>query len=138
MPGSTSVDGAKRTVDAITGRAAPGVSTTYLMLLSAVPLSSDTFAQLVAKEVSTAGYARQTVTWTAPTTALPSESKNTTAISFGPFTADPPNIVGCALVTALTGSVGEVRFTWTLDNARDAAINESLQFPINTLVVGGS
>lgn len=131
MPGEFSSVGAGFALDATTGRAAgPGARTTYLALLTAAPGDTTTLATM--SEVSTAGYARQAITWTAPT-GDPQLTSNSALVTFGPFSADPPNVTHCALVSASSGTSGDFLMFWTLDTAKDAAINESIQFAIAAL-----
>lgn len=130
MPGELSTVGANIALDAATGRVAAAARATYLALLTAAPGDATTLATMA--ELATAGYARQTVTWTAPT-GDPSRSQNSAVITFGPFTADPPNVTHCALASAASGTVGDFLMFWTLDVAKDAAINESIQFAAGAL-----
>lgn len=132
MPGELSTVGANIGLDAATGRATQTARTTYLALLTAAPSDSTTLASMT--EVSTAGYARQSVTWAAPT-GDPSSTSNSAVITFGPFTADPPNITHCALVSASSGTTGDFIMHWALTAAKDPATNESLQFAIGALVM---
>lgn len=126
MAGELTREGQKKALDAASGRATVSALTTYLALCSADPGKAPTVAGI--SEIATSGYARQAVTWTAPTDADPSRTENEGAITFGPFTADPPNVTHCALVTSASGTSGEVRKKWTLDAAKDAALGESIQF----------
>ena len=66
----------------------------YCCLLTAAATDANLISELA--EVTTAGYARQSVTWGAPT-GDPQAAANTNAMTFGPFTADPPNITHLAL-----------------------------------------
>lgn len=134
MPGEFSTVGANLALDYVTGRnlsygvanAAGGAGrTTYLALCSAAPTDASTVGAM--NEIATAGYARQTVTWTAPT-GDPSRTQNSAVITFGPFTADPPNVTHCALVSSASGTGGDFLMFWALDVAKDAATNESIQF----------
>lgn len=125
MPGELSTVGANNALDAATGRVTQTARATYLALLSAAPTDATTLATMT--EIATAGYARQTVTWTAPS-GDPSRTQNSATITFGPFTADPPNVTHCALASAASGTVGDFIMFWTLDVAKDAALNESIQF----------
>lgn len=131
MPGEIAQRGGEIALDAASGRATVNARTMYLALLTVAPDDATTMATMT--EVSTAGYARQIVTWSAPTTTDPPTIRNSTVITFGPFTADPPNVVGAALVSALTGTAGELTMRWTLEIARDPQINESIQFAVNQL-----
>lgn len=131
MSGEASTKGASIALDAITGRATQTSRTTYLALLTAAPTDATTLATMT--EVTTAGYARQAVTWSAPS-GDPASTSNTAVITFGPFTADPPNIPYAALVSASAGTTGDFLWFWTLDNARDAANGDSLTVAIGALV----
>lgn len=131
MPGEFSQVGANIGLDIVTGRSAgPGARTTYLVLLSAAPSDTTTLATM--SELSAAGYARQSVAWTAPT-GDPSSTENSATITFGPFTADPVNATHCALVSAASGTTGDFLMHWALDVAKDAAVNESIEFAAGAL-----
>lgn len=133
MAGELSTVGANYALDIVTGRnAGPGARTTYLALLSAAPTDASTLATMT--ELSTSGYARQSVAWTAPS-GDPSSTQNSGTITFGPFTADPPNVTHCALVSASSGTTGDFLMWWSLTVAKDAAINESIQFAAGALVM---
>lgn len=135
MAGELSTVGAQYALDYVTGRALPytATRTTYLALLSAAPTDASTLATMT--EISTSGYARQAVTWTAATSANPSVTQNSGTITFGPFTADPPSATHCALVSASSGTVGDFLMWWTLTVAKDAATGESIQFAAAALVM---
>lgn len=130
MPGELSTVGAGYALDIVTGRATIAARTTYLALLSAAPTDASTLATMT--EVAVGGYARQTVTWTAPT-GDPARTQNSAVLTFGPFTGDPPNVTHCALVSASSGTTGDFLMFWSLDVAKDAAINESIQFAAGAL-----
>ena len=130
MPGELSTFGANAALDGATGRATQTARTTYLALLTAAPNDASTLATMT--EVSVAGYARQSVAWTAPT-GDPSRTQNSAVLTFGPFTGDPPNVTHCALVSAASGTTGDFIMWWALDVAKDAAINESIQFAAGAL-----
>lgn len=132
MPGELSTVGANLALDIVTGRASIAARTTYLALLTAAPADGTTLGTMT--EVATAGYARQSVAWTAPS-GDPSSTSNSAQITFGPFTADPPNVTHCALVSAASGTVGDFLMHWALDVAKDAATNESIQFAAGALVM---
>ena len=131
MAGEMSTVGAGKALDACTGRATQTARTMYLALLSTAPTDATTMATMV--EITTAGYARQTVAFTAPS-GDPQVSSNTALLTFGPFTADPPNVTHAALVSAATGTVGDFVYWWTWDTARDAANGDSLTVAIGALV----
>jgi hypothetical protein len=132
MAGEASTFGAGRALDAINGRATATARTVYLALLSAAPNDGSTLATMT--EITTAGYARQAVTWSTPT-GDPAVVSNSGVLTFGPFTADPPNVTHAALVSAVSGTSGDFLYWWTLDNARDAANGDSLTVAAAALVM---
>lgn len=132
MPGEISTVGAVRALDAVQGRATQTARTTYLALLTAAANDATTLASM--SELSATGYSRQTVTWSAPT-GDPSSTSNSATITFGPFGTDPANVTHCALVSAASGTTGDFLMFWTLDAAKDAAINESIEFAASALVM---
>lgn len=132
MPGEASTVGAGKALDAITGRATATARTTYLALLTAAPGDATTIATM--SELSTAGYSRQAVTWSTPS-GDPQATSNTAAITFGAFTADPPNVTHLALVSAASGTTGDFLYYWTADTARDAATGDSISVAIGALTM---
>lgn len=129
MPGQASSRGSAIMLDAASGRATQTARTTYLALLTAAPTDTTTLATMT--EVTTAGYSRQSVTWSDPGTT--ETTSNSNAITFGPFTADPPNVTHCALVSAASGTTGDFIWWWSLDTARDAANGDSISVAANAL-----
>lgn len=125
MPGEFSTVGSNIALDAWSGRATQTARTTYLALLTAAPTDTTTVATMA--EITTAGYSRQAVTWSAPS-GDPATTSNSAPIVFGPFGADPPNVPYCALVSSASGTSGDLLGYWTLDAAKDAASGESIQF----------
>lgn len=118
----------------------PGASarSTYLMLLTAAPSNPSSMATY--SEVAAAGYARQSVTWSAAVVGPASEYQvsNSASVLFGPFTGSSgigPPATMCALVTVLTGISGTPLMLWTLDSAGNAAQNASLQFAAGALIM---
>lgn len=132
MPGELSTVGANNALDGALGRVTQTARTVYLALLTAAPTDATTIATMT--EVATAGYARQACAFGAPT-GDPSSTSNTAQLTFGPFTADPPNVTHCAVVSAASGTTGDFIAHWALDVAKDAAINESIQVAIGGLVL---
>ena len=128
MAGEFSNKGAEYALDIVTGRAAgPGVRTTYLALLAwPTGAPGDATDLSTMQEINTAGYSRQSVAWTAPS-GDPRSTSNSATITFGPFTADPPNVTHCALVSAASGTTGDLLMFWTLNSARDAQSGDSIQ-----------
>jgi hypothetical protein len=133
MAGELSTVGAQYALDYVTGRALPytATRTTYLALWTAA--LSDTSTNATAGEVSAAGYARQAVTWTAATSANPSQTQNSGVVTFGPFTGLPGTITYCALVSSSSGTTGDFLMWWQLNTAKTPALNESLQFAAGAL-----
>lgn len=133
MSGELSTVGAQIGLDYVTGRAVPYTAprSTYLALLSAAPNDATTLATMA--EISTAGYARQVVTWTAATSASPSQTQNSGVLTFGPFSAGTPSVTNCALVSATSGTAGDFLMYWTLNVAKTAATGESIQFAAGAL-----
>ena len=132
MPGQLSTVGANIALDAATGRATQTARTVYLALLTVAPTDSTTLASMT--EVTTAGYARQACTFAAPSSD-PSITSNTATITFGPFSADPPNVPYAALVSAASGTVGDFIAYWTADVAQDAANGQSIQVSAGALTL---
>lgn len=132
MAGEASSVGAGYALDAMTGRATVSARTTYLALLTAAPTDSTTLATMT--EVTTSGYSRQAVTWSTPS-GDPRVSSNSGTVTFGPFTADPPNITHCALVSASSGTTGDFIYFWTLDTARDGISGDTATVGSGALVM---
>lgn len=133
MPGQPTTAGANIALDAMSGRATQTARTTYLAFLTAAPTDTTTLATMA--EVFTAGtngYSRPSVTWTAPT-GDPSVTRNSNVLSSGTFTGDPASVTHVALVSAATGTTGDLIYYWTLDTARDAAIGDRIEFAANAL-----
>ena len=134
MPGQLSTLGANIALDAATGRATQTARTTYLALLTAAPTDATTVATMAEVYPGTNGYSRQAATWAAPS-GDPSSTSNTATITWGPFTADPPNVTHIALVSSASGLSGDLVMYWTADVARNAANGESIQAAAGALVM---
>jgi hypothetical protein len=132
MPGQLSTVGANLALDGATGRDGHVGRTVYLALLTAAPSDSTTVATMT--EVTTTGYARQAIGWAVPSSD-PSITSNVLTITFGPFTADPPNVPYLALVSSSSGTGGDFLAYWTADTARDAANGESIQIAAGGLTL---
>lgn len=135
MAGEFSPAGAAAALDAVTGRATVTARSTYLALLTSAPTDTTTTATMA--EVFTPGqngYARAAVTWAAPA-GDPSATSNTGVLTFGAFTADPANVVGCALVDAATGTSGTLLAWWTLTTPRDAGSGDTITFAAGALTL---
>lgn len=130
MTGEASTVGAGIGLDAITGRATQTARTVYLVLLSAAPTDATTLATM--SEISGTGYARQAVTFSAPS-GDPQETHNTGTLTFGPFSFDPANVTHLALVSASSGTTGDFLYWWAATSARDAASGDSIQVAASAL-----
>lgn len=129
-------------LDFLTGRVTPhyvASRTTYLGLLTTAPASTDpTLASLV-EPTSSAGYARQAVTWAAPSTDVNgvTTTANSLAVLLGPFTGSG-GLAACVyafLTTAASGTSGDVVELFPLAASLTAAQNESVQVSIGALVL---
>lgn len=142
MSGNVTPVGCQYALDYLSGTMTttlvPGATarSTYLMLLTANPANPSSMATYA--EVSAAGYARQSVTWSAAGIGSSGEFEvsNSASILFGPFTGTggiglPATM--CALVTVLTGISGLPLMLWTLDAVGNAAQNGSLQIATGAL-----
>lgn len=108
-------------------------TTVYLGLATVAVTATDTLASIT--EVTTAGYSRQAVTFGAPSGSDPTVIANTNALTFGPFSADPPSVAYAFLTDAASGTTGTIYARWT-DTAEDAGTSESLSVPIGELQLG--
>jgi hypothetical protein len=137
MPGTNPV-WAGNALDMLTGRAIALAAprTTYLALLIDDPTQEDgTYSMTALPEVSTPGYARQQVVWTAPSGA-PMTTANNALLFYGPFTADMTDAASfAALVTSASGTTGTVIYAWPIDSPLQAATNESLQIAAGALTL---
>ena len=136
MAGELTQAGNTRAVAAGVGQAQSAVSGMYVMLLTALPASpkTATLATYAAQEVTTAGYARQAVTWGAPT-GNPAVVANSADMLYGPFTADPPNVTHWALCTTSLGTGGSVLAYGDWTAARDGVSGDSLKIAAGNLTV---
>ncbi|GAA2322334.1 hypothetical protein GCM10010149_89380 [Nonomuraea roseoviolacea subsp. roseoviolacea] len=136
MAGNPTVVGAAAALDYFTGRALKWASpqNVYLALLtSSVP---DNVGLSSLPEVTTPGYARQQVTWSAATLARPSLTGNSAVVTFGPVTADMASpATHVALVTAAVGTTGDVLYVWQLDTTQQAVNGQALQIAVNKLTL---
>lgn len=99
----------------------------YLALITATTAPTDT---TLGSEYSKTGYARQPITWTAPTAADPPVTSNNGAITFGPVSgANGSDVITyAALMDALSGGAGPNQYMWwTLTATRTPNAGDSLQ-----------
>lgn len=116
MAGFTTDDSKAMLLDYLTGRAVaytdPDARDTFLGLAVAIPdadIGLDTIA-----EVTTAGYGRMEVTWSAPS-GSPVSITNSASIQFDPFTADMADAATYAFLTEVeSGTGGTVLYLWQL------------------------
>lgn len=139
MPGEFSDTGGKRALDAVTGRATVTLRNTYLALYTSTwtPVDATTDGTIpTTNEYAATGYSRVQVTWTAPAlngSSVP-ESTNTALLTFGPFTAGTGAIVRyAALVSAASGTTGDLLAWWQLDADRTPSTNDSITIAANQL-----
>lgn len=112
-------------------------ATGFLALLTADPTGQTTISGL--QEVTTSGYARQPVTFNPATTAYPSQATNSGLIVFGPFTANMTIATQwLALVTVLTGNVGFLLNTWTLQSPQQVLATQSIDVAAGSLILNQS
>ena len=134
MPGQFSDAGSNKALDAVTGRATVSSATTYLALLTSAP--GDTTALSALSEYGATGYSRQAVTWASPSlngSSVP-ETSNSATLTFGPFTASVTGTIShAALVTAASGTSGDVLAYWELDASRTPSTNDSLEITAGNL-----
>jgi hypothetical protein len=125
-------------LDFLTGRAVAYTAprSTYLALLIADPGGdTDTVDMTTLPEITTPGYARQQVVWTAPSGA-PMTTANNAMLFYGPFTADMVDAASfAALVTTASGTTGTCIYVWPIDDPLLAVTNESLQIAAGALTL---
>ena len=135
MAGEFSTVGANIALDAATGRATQTARTMYLALLTAAPTDSTDMSTMT--ELTTPGsngYDRQTCAFDAPT-GDPSSTDNSSLITFGPFTSDLGTVTHLALVSASTGTSGDLTMYWTADTSKDPANGDSITVAAGALVM---
>jgi hypothetical protein len=136
MSGQLTQFGANRAVQAGVGTAVSAAAGCYLALTTGVAANPDTatLATWAALEIGTAGYARQAVTWT-PVSGDPSSVGNWTELTFGPFSADPPEVTHAFICDVTSGSTGNVMAYWELTTARDVGIGAKLRVNLGDLTM---
>lgn len=134
MTGQLTQAGANRAVQAGMGTAVAGAAGIYVALATSEPGTPDTatLSDFGDNEVTTGGYSRQILTFGAPT-GDPSAVSNDSIITFGPVSADPPEITHVFLCDTSTGTAGTALAYWTLDAARDGDDGDSFQFAAGNL-----
>jgi hypothetical protein len=135
MPGFTSDDSKAMLLDFLTGRAVAYTvpRNSYLCLAVAIP-DSDIGLDTIA-EVTTAGYARKQVTWSAPT-GSPVSIANSADVQLGPVTADMDTPALYAFLTeVLSGTAGTVLYVWQLVEAIQAKANKPIFVAAGALTI---
>jgi hypothetical protein len=67
---------------------------------------------------------------------VPAEASNTATITVGPYTANQQlPVQWAALVTAQTGTVGLLLYTWTLDTVEQVQVSQPIIIPAGDLVL---
>lgn len=114
-----------------------GPETLYIALLTGDPSQASlatpgayaqTVADIAAVEDTTAGYARQPITF-APVagTTYPAQVANTAAITWGPYTAAQASPVQwAAMVTSPSGTTGLLKYMWTLPAPQQVNVSQSI------------
>lgn len=125
--------GAQDELNALVGTAVSGI-TTYLALLTADPTDAVLISDL--SEVTTSGYSRVSMTWGSPSAAYPSVVSNTNLVTFGPMSANmtiPAQWL--ALVTAASGTSGELKYTWTMKEPQQALATQEILIAAGALTI---
>lgn len=134
MAGQASTVGSKIMLDAVNGRATQTARTMYVALLTAAPTdATDMTTMTELTTPGTNGYSRQAYGPDDPTTT--ETAGNTATITFGPFTADLGNVTHLALVSAATGTAGDLVWYWTADVAKDPANGDSITIAADALTM---
>lgn len=106
----------------------------YLALLFADPTDAINISDL--KEITTGGYARQSVTFSAATEEDPTSVNNNAVVSFGPFTEDMSEAAGwLALVDVASGNSGQLLYVWEVALAQQVSASQSIQIAIGKLTM---
>lgn len=126
MTGQLSQKGADRAVAAGVGQNVTASAAMYIALATAEPGTPDTatLGLFNVNEMTTSGYSRQAVTWGNPS-GDPSEIANAGTVTFGPFSADPPNVTNAFLCDTSLGTAGTVLAYWTFDTPRNGVSGDS-------------
>jgi hypothetical protein len=118
-----------------------GAAGRYIALLTASPFTSGPgggYAQAISDlvEVTTSGYARQSVTFGAAAGAYPAPVMNTNLLTFGPMSASMTlPAQWAAMVTAVSGTSGLLLYFWNLDTPQQVGVSQNIQIPIGSLAL---
>ncbi|MFN2592946.1 MAG: hypothetical protein ABR532_08970 [Candidatus Dormibacteria bacterium] len=123
MAGEFSRLGKQRGADAADGRVSVSTYTPYIALCSTAPTDS-----ALGGEYTATGYARQPVTFSAPTAADPPVASNSGALTFGPFTANTGATLSYTmLMDGVSGGTATANMYvwWTLTTPKTPANGDS-------------
>jgi hypothetical protein len=144
-PGLTWVDDSTDppTIQKYNGSAWSPIESTprYIALLTADPSTSGTNSTPAVyisdlAELTTSGYSRQAVSFSAASSAYPAVASNTAVITFGPMTAAMTSAAGwLALVDVANGLSGYLLCTWALTESMLVSTGQSIQIAIGELVL---
>jgi hypothetical protein len=135
MAGFTTDDSKTMLLDYLTGRAVAYAAArdSFLGLAVAIP-DSDIGLDTIA-EVTTPGYSRVEVAWSAPT-GSPVSIANSADIQFGPVTADMGSAATYAFLTeASSGTTGSVLYIWQLVEGIQAKANKPIFVAAGALTI---
>jgi hypothetical protein len=134
MAGKLSYVGAGNALDGTLGRATQTLRTLYLALLTAAPTGSTTTATMT--EYAATGYARQAIAMTTPS-GTPRVSSNSAVLNFPAFTGATGStaITYWALVSASTGTSGDLVAWGDFTTSRTPAANDSVSVAIGAITV---
>lgn len=112
----------------------------YIALLTSDPVAGGavnlTDASFI--ECTTAGYARQAVTFTAASALYPSVTSNTAVLTFTMSSTMLVGVQWAALVTASSGTNGLFLASWGLAQSYSVNASQSIQVGIGQLVLQGN
>lgn len=110
------------------------VTSNYLALLTSDPTGQTTIAGLT--EVTTSGYSRIPVTFSAATAATPSVALNSSLLTFGPMSANMTLAAQwLAMVTVSSGTVGFLLNTWTLSTPQQVSATQTINIAAGALQI---
>lgn len=134
MAGELTTAGADLALNRVFRNTGTSPTALYLGLATAAVGDDTTLAQV--SEVTDTGYARKSVTFTAPADDGTGKRvvKNSADVIFGPWAANQPSaITHCFVTDAASGTAGTIYAWWQLDTAKTPAAGETLKFAANNL-----
>lgn len=110
----------------------------YIAMCVADPILAGVTTIAGLNESQTPGYARQSVTFSTPTAAYPSQASNTNLLTFGPVTSTMTvGVQWAALVTVSSGNNGYFLASWALAAPITVNASQSYYCGIGQLVLQG-